>query len=253
MKPAIFVFLVLFILIHSDSNLHSRIPQGEGPRIIRFSGFDWIVARSGNRMMPPGPNHFSGSAQNVWVDPSGRLHLKITRYNGRWESAGVILRGAVSYGRYAFRVSTDVDKLNEHVVAGLFLYRDDRNEADIEFSRWGDRAAVAGQYVIQPWERDGNRHRFSIENIGERSTHLIDWQPESVTFSSYRGHGITPEPQDMVSEWTYRGEDIPAGNRVKLMINLWLYQGTPPSDGQDAELVIERISCRPSGPGKRYW
>lgn len=242
MKSNIPVFLVLLILMHSDSNLHSRVPQGEGPRIIRFSGFDWIVTRSGDERVHPGPNLFSNSAENAWVDSSGRLHLRITRCDGHWACAGVILRGAVSYGRYVFRISTNVDQLNEQVVAGLFLYRDDHNEADIEFSRWGDRAAVAGQYVIQPWDHDGNRFRFSMENTGDRSTHIIDFQPESVAFSSYRGHGDTRNPQDIISEWVYRGEDIPDRNRIKLMINLWLYRGAPPSDGQDVELVIERIT-----------
>jgi hypothetical protein len=80
---------------------------------------------------------------NVWVDSRGRLHLKITKNNGRWECAGVILRGAKSYGQYTFRISTDADKLDENIVAVLFLYRNDENEVDIEFSRSSTAEAVS--------------------------------------------------------------------------------------------------------------
>lgn len=173
----------------------------------------------------------------------GRLHLRITYHNGRWECAGVILRGAKSYGRYIFRVSSEIGKLNENVVAGLFLYRDDHNEADIEFSRWGNPLAPAGQYGLQPSDREGNMYRFSLENAGKKSIHIIDWQPESVAFSSYRDYSDAGNQREMFSEWEYRGEDIPDGNRVKVMINLWLFRGDPPSDQKEVELIIESLSA----------
>ncbi|HDS07819.1 MAG TPA: hypothetical protein ENO05_09350 [Bacteroides sp.] len=249
------MFLLLFLLC-SGSEKGAREIRGTGPGTIRFSGFDWSAVTSGPRSIPPGPNQFSGSRENVWVDKQGRLHLKITCSDGQWKCAGVILRGAVAHGRYCFKVSTNLDELNEYVVAGMFLYRDDHNEADIEFSRWGNPLAEAGQYALQPYDRDGNVHRFSMEDAGERSTHIIDWKPESVSFLSHSGHGefygrigfagrtgsAPGSSQQLISSWTYRGQDIPAGNRVRLMINLWLYRGTPPPDLKEAELIIESVS-----------
>lgn len=67
---------------------------------------------------------------------------RITNFS-RWECAGVILRGAKSYGQYTFRISTDAERLDENIVAGLFLYGDDENEVDIEFSRCSNAEAVS--------------------------------------------------------------------------------------------------------------
>lgn len=36
-------------------------------RLIGFGGYDWCVKRS-NRKVGPGPNYFSDSTNNVWVD-----------------------------------------------------------------------------------------------------------------------------------------------------------------------------------------
>ena len=39
-----------------------------GARIIRFSGYDWIVYTTGDMKGGPGPNYFSDSEENVWID-----------------------------------------------------------------------------------------------------------------------------------------------------------------------------------------
>src|SRR5574341_1745935 len=48
------------------------------PRQISFSGYMWNVKKSNGRV-GPGPNYFSDSTQNVWVDLSG--DRKSTRLN----------------------------------------------------------------------------------------------------------------------------------------------------------------------------
>src|SRR5436305_806293 len=58
-------------------------------RTISFSGYTWAVKASTGRV-GPGPNYFSDSTNNVWVDTQGRLHLKITKVGGRWNCAEVI-------------------------------------------------------------------------------------------------------------------------------------------------------------------
>jgi hypothetical protein len=58
-------------------------------RTIQFSGALWYV-KSHSTPVGPGPNYFSDSPCNVWVDAQGRLHLKITREEGRWLCAEVI-------------------------------------------------------------------------------------------------------------------------------------------------------------------
>lgn len=213
-------------------------------RVISFAGHDWIVSQSGNGRRTPGPNYFSNSKENVWVDARGRLHLRILYTDGRWECAEVTLVGSRSFGEYLFRVSTDGDKLDKNIVAGLFLYRDDFNEIDIEFSRWGEEMETAGNYVVQPSDQEGNMYRFSLEEAGKRSTHIINWQRDSINFKSYRGHRKSQPNRLLINEWLYQGENIPIGSEVEVLINLWLFMGNPPADNQEAELIIEGFQIR---------
>lgn len=54
---------------------------------IGFAGYTWAVKSSAGKV-GPGPNYFSSSTSNVWVDGAG-LHLKITKAKARWYSAEV--------------------------------------------------------------------------------------------------------------------------------------------------------------------
>ena len=70
-------------------------------KTIFFSGYNWTVKNSPGKV-GPGPNYFSDSANNVWVDTQGRLHLKITKRNGRWYCAEVISEVSFGYGEHLF-------------------------------------------------------------------------------------------------------------------------------------------------------
>ena len=59
------------------------------PRTFAWNGETWMVKRSTGRV-GPGPNYFSDSTNNVWVDGSNRLHLKITKSGNKWQCAEVI-------------------------------------------------------------------------------------------------------------------------------------------------------------------
>src|SRR4051794_19875756 len=77
-------------------------PSGTaGPRIVRFSSYDWEVKTPGDDLaVGPGPNVFSDSDANVSVDSSGALHLRILRNGTVWRCAEVILTRSLGYGRY---------------------------------------------------------------------------------------------------------------------------------------------------------
>ena len=57
-------------------------------RWISFSGYDWWVKTSFG-LVGPGPNYFSDSTNNVWLDAQGRLHLRITNRSNQWQCAEV--------------------------------------------------------------------------------------------------------------------------------------------------------------------
>jgi hypothetical protein len=208
-------------------------------RTIEFSGYTWQVKSSTGRV-GPGPNYFSDSPDNVWVDNLDRLHLRVTASNRRWYSAEVVNSQSLGRGRYSFDVDSPVDALDPNVVLGLFTWSDDpahnHREIDIEFSRWGTSAdPTNGQYVVQPYDHPGNLQRIAASGAS-RSTQSFDWQPSIVTFAS-----STATP----SVWTYSGTDVPQAGSEQARINLWLHRGAPPANGKTVEVVVGRFSFTP--------
>jgi hypothetical protein len=141
--------------------------ERSSPNAFQWCGYDWDVKTSGGFLFGPGPNLFSDSAQNVWVDASGRLHLRVTHRNGQWQCAEVFSRRAFGYGTYRFFVESVVDALDPSVVLGLFTYDDDptgtggHREIDVEMSRWGIAAdPTNAQFVIQPYNIGGAMRKF---------------------------------------------------------------------------------------------
>jgi len=210
-----------------------------GQRIVEFAGRQWAV-KSGCGL-GPGPNCWSDSEQSVWVE-GGQLHLKIREIDGTWYSAEVYTTDCTQYGMHRFFTASRLDNLDKNVVAALFLYKDDATEIDVEFAKWGvDNPISNAQYVIQPWNNPGNREMFKMGLNGTYSTHYIDWSASAIWFKSIHGHyQEPPDAAHLIHEWLYEGDDIPnALECLRVHINLWLYQGNPPSDGQEVEIIVK--------------
>jgi hypothetical protein len=208
-------------------------------RTVQFSGYTWKV-KSSTGLVGPGPNVFSDSATNVWVDSAGRLHLKLTYSKGRWRCAEVINAQSLGVGRYTFELDSSVEALDPNVVLGLFTWSDDpayaNRELDIEFSRWGNAAdATDGQYVVQPYDGAGHLQRITQPAVAA-STHFFDWRAGAVAFSS-----ATATP----AAWTYAGADVPPPGSEHVRMNLWLFRGAPPTDGRSVEVVVRRFTFTP--------
>jgi len=105
---------------------------------IEFGGYTWAV-RSGRG--GPGPNVWDEN--NVWMDTSTNLHLKISQRDGKWSCAEVTMKKRLGFGRYQFQTTGRLDRVDDNVVLGLFNYptgdvgQDGTHEIDIEFARWG--------------------------------------------------------------------------------------------------------------------
>lgn len=209
-----------------------------GSRTVLFAGSRWAVKAS-STPVGPGPNVFSDRPENVWVDAAGRLNLRITFRAGQWRCAEVTHERSLGHGRYAFSLDSAVDRLDSHVVLGLFTWSDNpadnHREIDIEFARWGDPAAPNGQYVVQPHDRPGNVHAFAHAHAAP-STHTIAWAPDRVSFHSATATG------QAIAGWTYGGPDIPGAGDERTRINLWLYGGTPPAGGAEVAVAVSAFT-----------
>jgi hypothetical protein len=215
-------------------------------RRLEFAGRTWMVKSTGSVPFGPGPNLWSDSPDNVWVDPEGHLHLRITQRGGQWFCAEVYTLSTIGYGRYRFEVAGNVGDLAPEVVFAGFIYAEQGNEADIEFSRWGEAARPQNaQFVVQP----DAVHPFSL-GPGGTSTHEIHWRPEGIDFASWAGDvaGI-PAP---IASWSHAGS-LPRPDAERLRFNLWLFGGRPPSVGDETEVVVRSLAAdQPTdavGPG----
>jgi hypothetical protein len=209
---------------------------------VQFAGYDWTV-KSGTG--GPGPNLWN--ERNVWVDEQGWLHLKISRRDGQWSCAEVVMQQRLGFGAYDFEISGRIDRLDDHVVLGLFNYPpadvgpDGTHEIDIEFARWGQAENPAGNYVVWPAQpglrQQTSTFAFSLEH--ELTLHRFHWSRTRVVFGSWRGQ--TAQASEQLGGWTF-GPSSPAASissqAMPVHMNLWLFQGRPPKDGQEVEIVI---------------
>jgi len=218
-------------------------------RTLSFSGYEWKV-KSSRRPVGPGPNYFSNSHDNVWVDTQGRLHLRITHHKNRWYCAEVISRQSFGYGTYRFYLDTRVDNLDPNIVLGLFTWSDDpefdHREIDIECTKWGNADNnTNAQFVVQPYDIPEHRLRFSVPPGTNTSTHSFTWEEDSVFFQSVQGHDVTPpDPSNVIEEWECTGI-IPEAGGENARINLWLVGGSAPTDSAEAEVIIKKFEFVP--------
>lgn len=209
---------------------------------IVFGGYAWTV-RSGHG--GPGPNHWDEA--NVWLDTATNLHLKIAQRDGVWSCAEVTLKQRLGFGRYQFRTSGRLDRFDDNVVLGLFNYptrdvgSDATHEIDIEFARWGDAKNPMGNFTVWPTDRALKQvtKAFPFALAGDDATHTFNWSRHRIVFRSVDGSGSAVDR--VLGEWTYSPEE-PAGRisaqPMPVHLNLWLFQGRPPKDGGEVEVII---------------
>ncbi|MEM4228196.1 MAG: hypothetical protein QXZ66_00310 [Thermoproteota archaeon] len=135
MEKILALATIFFLLVSVFPIIVLKV-KAEPQSVITFSGYEWIMKSSETTKVGPSPNYWSG--KNVWVDENGWLHLKITYRDGRWYCAEVYTKKLLEYGTYVFYITSRIDMLDKNVILGLFAYKDDEHEVDIEFSKWGN-------------------------------------------------------------------------------------------------------------------
>jgi hypothetical protein len=218
---------------------------------VKFGGYEWRV-KSGERL-GPGPNAWEPA--NVWVDSKGWLHLKIAQKDGKWTCAEVGMTKRLGFGTYEFQIEGWVDRLDRNVVLGLFNYPtrdvggDSTHEIDIEFARWGLENAPIGNYTVWPAKKEAKQtsetFRFTLTDA--LTTHRFHWKSESLLFESLRGRG--EKRNDLFHRWRFEPEDFAqriSQQPMPILLNLWLFRGSAPTDGKEVEIVVRRFRFTPS-------
>jgi hypothetical protein len=175
-------------------------PAKQEPRVIRFSGLDWVL-KNAAEPVGPGRNRFTDKEQDIWVDKEGKLHLKIVFRDGQWHSSELWTKKPLGYGTYAFTLANRVDTLDRNVVLGLYTWDNNtfdegaNNEIDIEVSRWGYLEQRNLQFSVQPTrgpDEESKRYPERYQEVEwaqkqDHSTHLFRWLPQKIEFATFDG------------------------------------------------------------------
>jgi hypothetical protein len=239
---------ILALLINDAAMAQTSVRTRE------FSGYTWEFRRS-NGLEGPGPNRFLDNWRTVWIDDDGDLHLKLWGRLGAWYAAEVVLTESLGYGTYLFETIGEIDNMDPPVILGMFTYDHnpdyDHREIDIEYGLFGSSSGPNAQFVLQPFDRRGNRFQFEASLDGPYLTHAFRWTPEEIIFVSYHGHhaqdltggDLSAVDDDFVlARWTFNG-DVPPPGEEKVHINLWLYGTEAPS--RDHEVVFRSFAFVP--------
>jgi hypothetical protein len=224
-------------------------------RTVTFAGRTWRVKGPGT--YGPGPSSYGATADFVWVDTGGRLHLTIRKVVNTWYSTEVTLEEALGYGDYIFTTRGRLDTLDPRAVLGLFtweygqcydagyLWWNPYNEVDVEISRWGVAGNAMGQFVAQPWDWSGNLDRFDAAySDGEVTSYAFRWLANRVEFRSWRGGPGDEAASLPIHSWTYTGPHIPRPESPRVHMNLWRFDGAPVTN---QEVVIDAFTFVPPG------
>jgi hypothetical protein len=249
-------------------------------RTIEWSGRTWWVRTSNGNPQGPGPNIFSDSAENVFVDASGNLHLKIRKdANNKWLASEIDLNQSLTYGTYEFEVSSRYDLFAANVVGGLFTYLspesvaaqtggsvnnglpDTPHEIDIEFTKaWGSGHLY---YVTHdPEAQPAPSANFRQALNGDFTTHRFTWEPGRIIWESYHGHyaGVANPPFPIVEDrpganagkparHIYTGPVVPRDLNEIPIINFWISASNAsvvgPTGGAEQEMIVHSFNFTP--------
>jgi hypothetical protein len=225
-------------------------------RQFNYSDYGWWVRTSAGSLAGPGPNYFSDSPNNVWVDAQGLLHLKITHTNNTWQCVEIISARSFGYGQYRFTVNAPVNSLDPSAVLGMFTWSDDfafnDREIDLELSRWNYAfgATNVEDFAVAPYN-PGQVTRFSLPADATRTTHSFIWQSNRIAFQALNGSfAAAPASSNLLQNWTCTLGIPPAGGE-QVHINLWLNHGNAPVNGQPVEVVLSNFEFVPLGSPPR--
>lgn len=225
-----------------------------GPREVEFAGRTWWVKDSAGRRVGPGPNVFSASEDNVWVDGSGRLHLAITTDGSAASCAEIVSAEPVGYGRLAWQLDPIDGPLPESVVLGMFTWSDrpaeHHQEIDIELGFFGMPGHPGAQFTVQPGNRDALASTFSPDVFrGETPAGQTSDKPPALFALEWGEDHVAFEAGRLGDERSHRfrvdGDSPAADGSARARINLWMFRGAP-GPGERVEVVFTDFRFLPA-------
>jgi hypothetical protein len=217
-------------------------PALQVSKTLWFSGYEWRI-RTAPSNRGGGPNPYS--ANNVWTDSKGALHLQIRNLSGEWTCAEVTLTRSLGYGTYSF-VVRDTSQLEPAAALAMFTYDyagagPNNREMGVEISPWGQRSSENSQYVVQPYYVPENSSRFSVPS--GLLTHSFRWKPQRVSFRTSRGSD--PEGKTRLLAQHEFTSGVPTHGTESVRISFYMFRPAKEKLKHDNEVVVEKFEYLP--------
>ena len=238
--PTVGKTVVAVAVVKASGNAVPQPEDASNQKTVRFSGLDWKV-----RTIPGdyGTKTNEYSSENVSVDKSGALHLRLSRTAHGWVCSEIRSVRSLGYGTYRLDTN-DLDHLEPSVMFSAFTFFEHANDADhrelaIHITRRGVVANTNAEFSIQPAFVPANFYNF---NVPSGALQLgFTWHPEEAGFSISRGHiqGVKP-----IASWLFE-TGVPRSDDTHFLLNLCNYGFAPAPPTHNAEVVVKAFEFYP--------
>uniref|UniRef100_T1KLV6 GH16 domain-containing protein n=1 Tax=Tetranychus urticae TaxID=32264 RepID=T1KLV6_TETUR len=235
MSKCVFYLLLVFTL-ESDANKWTHDKQ-----TISWSGYTWRIK---DRFWGPGPNQFTADSVRVINNKILSLTTKPLS-GGKWSSAEIYTVLSPGHGTYRWIIESEIANLPPQVVLGLFTWDDNApkefyREIDIEIAKFGQSSwSTNSQFTILPFRDHSKITRFAVEPSSGRTQAEFTWSPCGVTFR------LTKEgDKRQYFNHTDTSLRLAHGNE-NVRINLWLFNGQPPTPREPVTINISSFTWLP--------
>jgi hypothetical protein len=97
----------------------------------------------------------------------------------------------------------------------------------------------------KPFIADVNQKTFNLKLYGSYTTHYFTWASHSVYFETFAGHyPLGSQPAGNIIAHLSSNKTVDCTGATA-NINLWLYRGNAPSNGQPVEVIIKSFQFLP--------
>jgi hypothetical protein len=222
----------------------TRGPERSSSFFVDFSGLQWRVRKaSSNR----GGTRNPYDPRNVYVDPSGALHLQIVNRNNQWTCSEVNVTRSLGYGTYVFTVEV-TSNLDPAAFLNIFTgdhssTQGNHGEFDINISRRGDvNERENAQFTVQPAFLPLNMSQFKAP--AGKLRHTFIWEEGRVTMLTEQ---LTGKERRLVAKHVFTDE-IPRPVDESVRMTLFAYSDPnrklPPMQ-HSAEVVVDHFEFLP--------
>ena len=220
-----------------------------------LDGFTFLVKDSKGERVGPRGNIFSDEETVVFQDESGSIHLRLRESEEGVLAAEIVCVEAKGFGLYEFVLEGNLDQIPAEVMVSPFLYYDDENEIDIEFSTWSrvdneQESPWLGrgnyQFIRQPYYQKGHSVRPDEMLVLDHS--------KGVPLTSYRVYNLEDKVQiemyeggfedgELIQSWEY-SPGVLKGNLMRFRLNLYLRNTTDSKLNESVEVVLKEFKFK---------